>query len=276
MIFSYSSAQFTTSVVICQYYARLQDKPFLLYEKLGGGPVKKWCCGVCGKEFLVKDLLPGKDIRPSVIETAKRAFKEFDCEGCVCFPCVRQLRTLHIEELLRKERGELSQLEHEVVDSIKEHEILNRNMNKKFEGGLSFGQRLAGHLAYFGGSWTFIIVFICILILWMLVNVFAWVESFDPYPFILLNLFLSCVAALQAPVIMMSQNRQAAKDRLVSDYEYSVNLKAELEVRQLHSKLDQFTKNQWERHLELQQMQLDLSEELLAYARKKEEKEKDS
>lgn len=231
--------------------------------------MKKCCCEVCGKDFPLKEVLPGSAVRQTVIDTAKKMLEKFNGEGHVCFDCLRSLRTMHIEQLLVKERGDLSKLEREVVDSIKQHEIYNKNMNKKFERDMTLGERLADKMAHFGGSWTFILSFAMILIVWMAINSFALVNTFDPFPFILLNLVLSCLAAIQAPVIMMSQNRQAAKDRLISDYEYSVNLKAELEIRQLHSKLDQFTKNQWERHLELQQMQLELSEELLEALRRK-------
>lgn len=225
--------------------------------------MKKCACSVCENTFAEKEVLPSHAVRSTVIETACNKIPSFNGEGYICFGCLRNLRALHIEEMLCKERGELSRLERDVVNSIKEHEIFNKNMNKKFETTLSFGERIADRIAHFGGSWTFILSFVALLVIWMAINTFAWINTFDPYPFILLNLVLSCLAAIQAPVIMMSQNRQASKDRLVNDYEYSVNLKAELEIRQLHSKLDQFTKNQWERHLELQQIQLELSEELL-------------
>ena len=115
---------------------------------------------------------------------------------------------------------------------------VSRNPNVEEEESLTFGQRIADRVATFGGSWTFIIIFGVILVGWMAVNVYMATRSFDPYPFILLNLVLSTLAALQAPVIMMSQNRQASKDRLKSDLDYEVNLKAELEVAQLHNKVD--------------------------------------
>jgi uncharacterized membrane protein len=104
---------------------------------------------------------------------------------------------------------------------------------------MTLGQRVADKVAAFGGSWTFIIIFGVVMLIWVTLNSAAlFVRHFDPYPYILLNLFLSMIAAIQAPVIMMSQNRQAAKDRLQADQDYQVNLKAELEVAQLHSKLD--------------------------------------
>src|SRR5437879_1052974 len=116
---------------------------------------------------------------------------------------------------------------------------VTRNVNVEEEERLTFGQRVADKVATFGGSWTFIILFGAVLAVWVVVNTFLLVaHPFDPYPYILLNLFLSMLAALQAPVIMMSQNRQSSKDRLKSDMDYEVNLKAELEVAQLHSKVD--------------------------------------
>lgn len=123
---------------------------------------------------------------------------------------------------------------------------------------------MADRMAKFGGSWKFILSFFFLLILWMVINtLFFTEEGFDPYPFILLNLVLSCLAAIQAPIIMMSQNRQAEKDRLQANEEYQTNLKAELEIQQLHSRLDLFMKQQWESLLELQRIQLELTEELI-------------
>jgi len=116
---------------------------------------------------------------------------------------------------------------------------VSRNLNEEEEERLTFGERIADRVAAFGGSWTFIILFFCILLTWMAVNAYLLAaRPFDPYPFILLNLVLSTLAALQAPVIMMSQNRQATKDRLKADLDYQINLKAELEVAQLHGKID--------------------------------------
>ncbi len=120
-----------------------------------------------------------------------------------------------------------------------------------------------GRMAQFGGSWTFIALFGCVLIVWILINSVALVSKpFDPYPYILLNLVLSCLAAMQAPVIMMSQNRQEAKDRARATHDYQVNLKAELEIRQLHQKLDHILSRQWERLVEIQEVQLELLSEM--------------
>jgi uncharacterized membrane protein len=161
--------------------------------------------------------------------------------------------------MLESERGELSIIEQKVLQSIKEHELLAMNVDKEFENNWSSGERLADAIARFGGSWTFILCFGGFLALWIMINTVAFdLHSPDPYPFILLNLVLSCLAAIQAPIIMMSQNRQEAKDRLRSQHEYQINLKAELEIRHLHDKLDHLLSNQWDRLAQIQELQLDL------------------
>lgn len=130
------------------------------------------------------------------------------------------------------------------------HLILQRqfskNTDKKVSEQLTFGQRAADAIAHFAGSWTFILVFLSVILLWVLGNVYFLFRSFDPYPFILLNLVLSCVAAIQAPLIMMSQNRQEEKDRQRAENDYIVNLKSEIIVEDLHRKLDELLKNQRE------------------------------
>lgn len=134
--------------------------------------------------------------------------------------------------------------EQAVIDSIVEAEPIAENVNEIFHEQLSFGQRLADKISTFGGSWTFIIIFFTILVVWMVVNSFFLVSPkvpFDPYPYILLNLMLSTIAALQAPVIMMSQNRQTQKDRLDITENYKVSLKTDLEITRLHQKIDELT-----------------------------------
>jgi uncharacterized membrane protein len=133
----------------------------------------------------------------------------------------------------------------------------------EFEQQLTFGERLADKIAEFGGSWRFIIIFFVILSLWIAINSLTLIlKPFDPYPFILLNLILSCLASIQAPIIMMSQNRQEDKDRLRAEHDYRINLKAELEIRHLHEKIDHLLMNQWQRLLEIQEIQMELMEEL--------------
>jgi uncharacterized membrane protein len=125
------------------------------------------------------------------------------------------------------------------------------------------GERLADRIAVFGGSWPFLIYFGVFLVLWIGMNsLVLYRRPVDPYPFIFLNLVLSCLAAVQAPIIMMSQNRQETKDRLRSQHDYQVNLKAELEIRNLHEKMDHLLSNQWERLIQIQELQLELLSEL--------------
>ncbi|MCB1080753.1 MAG: DUF1003 domain-containing protein, partial [Chlamydiia bacterium] len=184
--------------------------------------------------------------------------------GFVCYPDLRELRTHYVEKLLLQDKGALSSLDKEVLESMQSQEVLSENVNKKFDRDLTFGEKLADKVAQFGGSWKFITSFLAILILWMIFNSFIlYNRVFDPYPYILLNLVLSCLAAIQAPIILMSQNRQAEKDHLRANEDYCTNLKAELEIQQLHSKLDLFMKRQWETLIELQKMQLELTEDLL-------------
>jgi len=133
--------------------------------------------------------------------------------------------------------------------------LLSENIEPEIESELIIGQKLADRIATFGGSWTFIIIFFSFLLVWMCINI--WVlatKPFDPYPFILFNLILSCLAAIQAPIIMMSQNRKEQKDRSRSEYNYKVNLKAELEIRLLHEKIDHLMIHQNQRLLEIQEL----------------------
>ncbi len=150
----------------------------------------------------------------------------------------------------------LGELERRILAHVLHRERASRDVNAEFELQLTFGERLADRIAVFGGSWGFISVFLAMLVAWIAYNV-ERPAGFDPYPFILLNLVLSCLAALQAPVIMMSQNRMAAKDRLDARHDYEVNLKAEMEITQLHAKLDELQQRAWGQLIELQERQLD-------------------
>ncbi len=173
----------------------------------------------------------------------------------------------HIQDLLTKEKEELTG----IFELIKTRETLAQNINDSYDEQISFGERLSDKIADFGGSWRFIIIFLTILWVWMLVNWILASRAFDPYPFILLNLCLSCVAALQAPVIMMSQKRQESRDRLRAENDYQVNLKAELEIRSLHEKLDHLLFKKWDHLIEIQQIQLQILEEKQPHHNKKEE-----
>lgn len=150
------------------------------------------------------------------------------------------------ERLLSKGYDDLPEREQRVLRRIAGRAAISRNVNESFRQELSFGDRVADRVAAFGGSWSFIILFAAVILGWVAANVWIMVRPADPYPFVFLNLILSMVAAIQAPVIMMSQNRQAAKDRLAAAHDYEVNLKAELEIMSLHEKVDDIRMRQLE------------------------------
>jgi uncharacterized membrane protein len=202
-------------------------------------------------------------IRQQITDLILKEHPEWSLDSFICRPDLSHYRAEYVRAMLASEKGELSTLEEEVVASLREHELLTTNVDAMFEQRWTLGERLADRIATFGGSWTFLICFGLFLTLWIGMNsAVVLLRPIDPYPFILLNLVLSCVAAIQAPIIMMSQNRQEAKDRLRSQHDYQVNLKAELEIRHLHEKIDHLLSHQWERLVEIQEIQLDLLAEL--------------
>jgi uncharacterized membrane protein len=217
-------------------------------------------CIVCGK---TGDLLAAAVIREAVAEKIRHRFPDWTADSFICRADLAPFRNEYVQSILESEKGELTSLEAEVLESLRKHEVLATNVETELEQEWTFGERLADRIAAFGGSWPFLILFGFFLVAWIVTNsvVLYW-RPIDPYPFILLNLVLSCPAAIQAPVIMMSQNRQEAKDRMRAQHDYQVNLKAELEIRQLHEKLDHLLSHQWERLVEIQQVQLELLSEL--------------
>lgn len=229
---------------------------------------KEIVCEICKQSFDGNELFPMAMIRPQIRELIASEGHEGSSEGFICHEDLNRFRTRYVERLLEKESGEVSQLESEVVESLRQHEVLSSNTDIEVEEDLTFAQRVSDRLAEIGGSWTFLIGFAVLLAVWILINSFILLSRpFDPYPFILLNLILSCLAAIQAPVIMMSQNRQEAKDRARAENDYQVNLKAELEIRHLHSKMDLLITHQWQRLLELQEIQMDMLEQFGSLAR---------
>jgi uncharacterized membrane protein len=159
----------------------------------------------------------------------------------------------------------LPEREHRVVQHFGDRRHISHDTNLEFDKRMTFGQRLADRVAAFGGSWTFIIIFTAILLSWVLLNTVILARrgnAFDPYPYILLNLFLSMLASVQAPVILMSQNRQGVKDRLDAAHDYEVNLKAELEILSLHEKLDELREMKWAELILMQQEQIRLLTQL--------------
>ncbi|MBI2252334.1 MAG: DUF1003 domain-containing protein [Armatimonadetes bacterium] len=220
-------------------------------------------CPICQKQKRSGEIMHGEVVHGPVAEIIQREHPDWTADNFICISCLNQFRAKYVQDVLEVEKGELSALDFEVIESLKKQELLSKNVDLEFEYKLTFGERIADKVADFGGSWKFIIIFGIILTLWIIINsiILIW-KPFDPYPFILLNLVLSCIAAMQAPVIMMSQNRQEAKDRLRAEHDYRINLKAELEIRHLHQKIDHLLTHQWQSLLEIQRIQIDLMEEI--------------
>jgi uncharacterized membrane protein len=170
------------------------------------------------------------------------------------------------KRFLRTEYDKLSTRERRVLDAILQRIAVSRDVGKEFEDRRTFGERLSDRIAAFGGSWPFILICLAVLGSWIALN--TWIlgraETFDPYPYILLNLVLSMLAALQAPIIMMAQNRQSAKDRMDAAHGYEVNLKAEIEIRRLHDKIDDLQRVRWVELLKMQEEQIALLRDLLS------------
>lgn len=222
-------------------------------------------CAVTGKSQPMSKLLVLRELRPNIAQTLRSRHPELTDESLLSAEAVNAARLEYVRDLLETQMGDLSRLDEEVLESLHKHEVLSERPLSETEEvqHLTFGQRLADKIAEFGGSWTFIISFCLILTLWIMINAGVLLKQpFDPYPFILLNLMLSFLASLQAPVIMMSQNRQEARDRQHAEGDYKVNLKAELEIRHLHEKVDYLLHQQSTRLMEVQQIQIELLREL--------------
>jgi uncharacterized membrane protein len=227
--------------------AQAKAKSVKLIDAITGAPLRK------------KEAVHFDDLRPSLADFVRHKHPSVRPDDYISRKVVDNYRGEYIAGLLRDERGELSSLEDEVVESLKTHDTLAENIEEDYQDQRSIGDRVADVVASFGGSWTFIISFCMFLAVWMGINLALGERSaFDVYPFILLNLILSTIAALQAPIIMMSQRRQEEKDRLRALNDYKVNLKAELEIRHLHEKVDHLLNRQWERLTEIQQIQIEM------------------
>ncbi len=177
---------------------------------------------------------------------------------------------MYLSALIEQDQTELEQIHKEVVKAIEENTYISENIETEIEEELTLGQRMADKIAEFGGSWVFIISFFLFILIWMGLNIWVFAtKPFDPYPFILLNLILSCLAAIQAPIIMMSQNRQEEKDRKRSIHDYKINLKAEMEIKILSDKIDHLLIHQNKKLLEIQELQTDYLEDLMNELKKK-------
>jgi uncharacterized membrane protein len=230
---------------------------------LGSGRKRRLTCAISGQQRPRGDLVRLGDLSPSLSERIRTAHPDVVADSVISRNEAARYRRLHVEELLRAEHGELNELDRQVAESLATQETLAENIDAEYNERRTFSERLSDRLSDFGGSWVFIVWFLVAIVLWIGFNQLASEPTrFDPYPYILLNLILSCIAAVQAPIIMMSQKRQEAKDRLRAQNDYQVNLKAELEIRHLHEKIDHLMVRQWQRLAEIQQMQLETMHEM--------------
>jgi Predicted membrane protein len=215
-------------------------------------------------EFPISEKVSAKTIRHSILHLIQKDNPKFTHDSNLSLSELNVYRGRVISDYLIKEVGELSELEKMVLTSVTSNSTLTDKLDGDEQKPLTAGQLIADKVASFGGSWTFIISFSLFILFWISINVFWLInKGFDPYPFILLNLILSCLAAFQAPVIMMSQNRQEDKDRERAKKDYMINLKSELEVRTLHEKIDHFVMDQQQELLELQKIQIEMMTDIL-------------
>lgn len=226
------------------------------------------------KEFPISDKILGKSVNQSILSLVKKDHPQFTRDKYLSLSELNDYRKKYIESFFSKKIGKLTTLEKTVLESLENQTTLTDKLDSNEKQPLTFGQKIADHVASFGGSWTFIISFGIFLLLWILLNLY-WLanKGFDPYPFILLNLILSTLAAIQAPVIMMSQNRQEEKDRDRSKKDYMVNLKAELEIKMLHEKIDHLITSEQQEALETHKIQVEMLDDILKRVTKMTEKE---
>ncbi len=231
---------------------------------------KEVVCQICKKTKSLKDVLPADMVRLSMVNLIKEAHDNWDEDGFICKVDLGEFRARYVEMVFDKERGELSDVEKEVIKNIKDQEIITQNLYEQYNDKISKWDKASDKIASFGGSWKFIGFFFVFMAVWMITNAVLtrYGKAWDQYPYILLNLILSCVASIQAPIIMMSQNRQEQKDRQRSEHDYKINLKAELEIQLLNEKMDHLLIHQNKKLLEIQELQTDYLEDLLRQLKK--------
>jgi uncharacterized membrane protein len=187
-------------------------------------------CAITGKVIKINAAYRVADIGDNLFRYILEKHPHLTKEMFIEIDELNKLRKEYIEEIIKSEIGELDYIDKEVLKAFSTNKLLSENIEDTIDEEYTISQKLADHIAEFGGSWTFIISFFLFIFIWILINLFVFMnKGYDPYPFILLNLILSCLASIQAPIIMMSQNRKEEKDRKRSEYDYKVNLKAELE-----------------------------------------------
>ncbi|WP_250630285.1 DUF1003 domain-containing protein [Rhodoflexus caldus] len=218
---------------------------------------------ISGREFPDVERVYGNSIKAPLLEFIRKIYPDFTEQSSLSITELNTFRSEFLAQTMQQQIGELDELSRTVLESLRDQTLLSDKLEENADAPLTLGQQLADRVAEFGGSWTFIIAFGIFILCWIAVNVYLLRPGFDPYPFILLNLLLSCLAAIQAPIIMMSQNRQDEKDRDRSRKDYMINLKAEVEIRMLHEKIDHLMMKQQQHLLAIQQEQIEMLGQIL-------------
>ena len=220
-------------------------------------------CDICQKEFPDSELITGHGIRQELETIILKDLPNWDDHKKICKNDLNIYRSRYISSIIEEESGSITNLKNDVLRSINDNELIAENINLTLKEKMKIGDIISDKVATFGGSWKFIIIFFMVLIAWIVLNSSALlIKPFDPYPYILMNLILSCIAAIQAPIIMMSQNRQEKKDRMHSENDYKINLKSEIEIRTLHEKVDHLLLDQWSKMMKIQELQIEILEEI--------------
>ncbi|MFZ0005413.1 MAG: DUF1003 domain-containing protein [Methanoregula sp.] len=221
-------------------------------------------CRICGGQKRKDDLVPAERIPASIVECITKEYPEWSPEGYICQADLDRFMIQYARDVVEQEKNSYVSLEGTINGNIRVEDHLPKNDNVEYEKTMTFGERVSDALAGFAGSWTFLLVFAGLLFLWVCLNSYILIaRPFDPYPYILLNLVLSVLAAVQAPVIIMSQNRQEVRDRLHAERDFQVSIHTDAEIHRLHKKIDFLMTNQGQKILEIQNIQLELIEELL-------------
>jgi uncharacterized membrane protein len=226
-------------------------------------------CFISRKPLEYAEGIRASDLRQGLFEFIKDRHPGFNSDCYISYEELNRNRRLYLTSLIITQKKMIGSFDKDVLDAIGNDTILSENIERRREANITFGQKLADNIATFGGSWKFIISFFIFILGWIVLNILPpGPRAFDAYPFILLNLILSCLAAIQAPIIMMSQNRKEQKDRRRSEHDYKINLKAELEIKLLSEKMDYLLEQQNKKLLEIQEIQTDYLEDLLKEIRK--------
>ncbi|MGX7418772.1 DUF1003 domain-containing protein [Carnobacterium gallinarum] len=220
-------------------------------------------CIICHKMHNDVDGIKLKNLSQELRTLILTEHPDVSEDAFICLDDLMDYRLHYIRGMIQNDSENMKMLNEKVMNSIETGNSLVNDVSDTDTTKLTVGEKVADGIAKFGGSWSFIFAFLFVLITWIIINSIAlFAKPFDPYPFILLNLILSCLAAIQAPVIMMSQNRQEKRDRNQSDSDYQVNLKSEIEIRLLHEKMDHMLTQQWQHLVNIQTIQVDLLNEL--------------